>query len=328
MQWHRIHNPETSADWAISTALLPLSWIYGLGWRAYAAVYQLGLKKRRRFETPILGVGNLEVGGSGKTPATIAVARLLAGKSIAISSSAYGSPSSRDASLVEPGLGLNPAEHGDEACLIREELPEVALILGRDRVRAAEIAQDEGFDALILDDGFQHLPLARAADVIMWEGLSRNRRLLPAGPLREPAGGLRRAAAAFSDSGECSYLKTFAYRREYTGLRELLTGQEHPIEWLRGREVNAICAIGKPRPFLDALESLAARLHRSVVLADHDDLQSADIAPGHAWVTTAKDAVKLRGRANVPENVFVLDMRIRFCKEAELSDWLNRTLLP
>ncbi|MGI8924723.1 MAG: tetraacyldisaccharide 4'-kinase [Fimbriimonadales bacterium] len=328
MRWHRIHNPETSADWAISNALLPLSWAYGLGWRAYAAVYQLGLKKRRRFEIPILGIGNLEVGGSGKTPATIAVARLLAGKRIAISSSAYSSPSSRDAAFMGPGAAINPADHGDEACLIREELPDVALILGRDRVRAAEIAQAGRLDALILDDGFQHLPLARTADAIMWKACSRNRRLLPAGPMREPDEGLRRASIAFSQSEDCPVQPKFTYRREYSGLRNMRTGEAHPVDWLHGREVSALCAIGEPKSFLDALESFGALAKTKIVLADHDDLQAVNIPPGSNWVTTAKDAVKLRRRANIHENVFVLDMRIRFCKEAELSDWLNRTLFP
>jgi tetraacyldisaccharide 4'-kinase len=310
-------------DWAVSTALLPFSWLYSLGWRSYAAVYQLGFKKRRQFNTPILGIGNLEVGGSGKTPVTIAVAKLLAGRPFAISASAYGSVSSRGATFVPVGAPMSPDIHGDEPCLIRQKLPETPLILGRDRVRAAEIAEAMKI-ALILDDGFQHLPLARNADIVLWDDGRRNKRTLPAGPLREPVSGLRRASALLKQEGGGA----FAYRRVFPQFTHLASGKKVGWEALRDHPVSALCAIARPDSFFDTLTSGGLKVTHSLALPDHDPLSQVTLDPSATWVVTEKDAVKLLQRDGLPAETYALEMNVQFCDEEALLSWLNAKLFP
>jgi tetraacyldisaccharide 4'-kinase len=320
----RIQYPETAGDWMLSTALLPLSWLYCAGWGAYASVYLLGLKRRRKFAVPILGIGNLEVGGTGKTPVTIAVAKLLSeGRKIAVSASAHGSPSSHDARLVRADDAMNAREHGDEPCLLRKQLPGVDLILGRNRVLAAQIAEGEEYDLLILDDGFQHLPLARTLDTVLWNGDTKNRRLLPAGPFREPASGIRRASGAFSESGDAPEKKTFGFSREYVGLRPICGKEIVPVSFLNGKSVNAACAIARPQAFLGALRDFGAVISRTELLPDHSEFDAVNWSNDAPWIVTAKDAVKLGGNEAV---IYVLEMRVQFCDEEEVRRWLETKL--
>lgn len=286
-------------------------------------VYQLGLKRRRSFDVPVLGIGNLEIGGLGKTPAAIAVANLLRGKKIAVSCNAYGSPSASSARLVAGEI--NAREHGDEACLIRRKSPEVSLILGRDRVRAAEIAAAERFDALILDDGFQHLPLARRRDVVIWNPHTRNRRLLPAGPFREPVSGARRADAFFMDERAATPFKkqVFFFRRVFRSVIDLRTGQRLPAAWLLGRTITAACGIAKPDVFFSELERIGATIEKKIAVLDH---VAPDLgAVRGECVVTEKDAVKLDVRT-LGADVYALEMDIEFCEQEAVVDWLTQTL--
>jgi len=298
---------------------LPLSWLYGLGWRSYAAVYQLGLKKRRRFQIPILGIGNLEVGGTGKTPLTIAIARLFPGKRIAISCNAYGSPSSFDGAFAPSEM--NAALHGDEACLIRSKLPNAVLILGRDRVLAAQLAESVKLDLLILDDGFQHLPLARTVDMAIWNSNTRNRRLLPAGPFREPQSGIKRADGLFVAKEQKG---GFAFRRVFSGVRNIATGERFPTNWLSGQSISAACAIAKPEDFFRQLEAFGANLIRRIALPDHGNFSSVKWDAKDTWLVTEKDAVKIPPA----KSIYALEMDVEFCEQEALTDWLNRKLFP
>jgi tetraacyldisaccharide-1-P 4'-kinase len=175
-----------------------LAGLYALGWRAYAGVYALGLKRRARMPVPVIGVGSLWAGGVGKTPVTIAVARLLqeSGVRVAVLTHGYGGSRYHTGALVDPLQHPDPAEVGDEAAELRLALPDVPIAVGKQRVQMAHAAIARWSpDALVLDDGFQHLPLARALDLVLLPAESPlgNGFCLPAGPLREPQEGVRRA---------------------------------------------------------------------------------------------------------------------------------------
>jgi tetraacyldisaccharide-1-P 4'-kinase len=147
---------------------------------------------------PVIGVGSLWAGGVGKTPVTIAVARLLqeSGVRVAVLTHGYGGSRHRTGALVDPLQHPDPAEVGDEAAELRLALPDVPIAVGKRRVRMAHAAMARWSpDALVLDDGFQHLPLARALDLVLLPAESPlgNGFCLPAGPLREPPEGVRRA---------------------------------------------------------------------------------------------------------------------------------------
>jgi tetraacyldisaccharide 4'-kinase len=178
-----------------------LAWLYTLGWRAYTGVYRLGLKRRVRMPVPVIGIGSLWAGGVGKTPVTIAVARLLqeAGVRVAVLTHGYGGSRYRMGALVDPAQCPDPAAVGDEAAELRLALPDVPIAVGKQRVRMAQAAMARWSpDALVLDDGFQHLPLARTLDLVLLPAESPlgNGYCLPAGPLREPPDGLQRASGA------------------------------------------------------------------------------------------------------------------------------------
>jgi tetraacyldisaccharide 4'-kinase len=178
-----------------------LAWLYTLGWRAYTGVYRLGLKRRVRMPVPVIGIGSLWAGGVGKTPVTIAVARLLqeAGVRVAVLTHGYGGSRYRMGALVDPAQCPDPAAVGDEAAELRLALPDVPIAVGKWRVRMAQSAMARWSpDALVLDDGFQHLPLARTLDLVLLPAESPlgNGYCLPAGPLREPPDGLQRASGA------------------------------------------------------------------------------------------------------------------------------------
>ncbi|MEO7454267.1 MAG: tetraacyldisaccharide 4'-kinase [Fimbriimonadales bacterium] len=324
MPWRRIAYPETPADRIASAALLPLSWLYGLGWRSYEAVYRVGLKRRRSFDLPIVGVGNLTVGGSGKTPVVAELVRLAnkAGISPALSLSGYGSPSASTTTVLLPADTVDAGKHGDEPAEIRRRLPSTPLIIGRDRVAAAEAASD--FECLILDDGFQHLPLARKADLVLWDDDAPNKRLLPAGPLREPNSGIRRATAvATPNRAPAGYGgNVFHFEREYLHLRDIATDETLPLAWLRGKQVDALCAIARPDRFFAALRELGADVRTARALGDHDPIeatQSSDVPT----IVTEKDATKI---AATPGQFFSLVMRIRFTEEEAVVAWLTKNL--
>lgn len=317
----------------VSALLLPFSCLYGFGWVCYESIYRLGLKKRIQIPgLQIIGVGNLEVGGMGKTPVAIEIARLMieTGKRIAVSASAYGSPASVGASMAPDGR-LSPAKHGDEATLIRQALPNVPLILGRDRVRAAELAKESGMEALILDDGYQHLPLGRDADLLLWNSCVRNRRCLPSGPMREPQGGIRRADAFVgSDSvglpgGDSRPF--FRFQRQFTGLVSVFSEETVPISWIEGRKVDALCAIGRPGQFRESLIELGASIERFDFLGDHNSLQALpngfELGSELPCIVTEKDAVKIRESSHRSSRFWALQMRVQFTDSKEILRWLQ-----
>jgi tetraacyldisaccharide 4'-kinase len=175
-----------------------LARLYTLGWRAYAGIYALGLKRRAQIPIPVIGVGSLWAGGVGKTPVTIAVARLLqeSGVRVAVLTHGYGGSRYRTGALIDPLQHPDPTEVGDEAAELRLALPDVPIAVGKWRVQMAQAAIARWSpDALVLDDGFQHLPLARALDLVLLPAESPlgNGFCLPAGPLRETPEGVRRA---------------------------------------------------------------------------------------------------------------------------------------
>ena len=218
-------------------ALSPLSLIYAIGWEAYLGVYRLGLKRAKEPHRPVVCVGNLVSGGSGKTPATLHVAQVLAdlGHSVVLSASGYGSPGSEAATLIPEGP-LDPSEWGDEPALYRELLPAVPIIVGRRRVLAAEICAREFPDAvLLMDDGFQHLPLRKHLSMILDSPEPENRMCLPAGPYREPRWNRRRADLVLPGQ----------FRMEEQSIRidRRLSGQAVALP----SAASFLCALGQPR---------------------------------------------------------------------------------
>jgi tetraacyldisaccharide 4'-kinase len=293
-------------------ALLPLSGVYALGMAGYRAMYRLGIKRAQKPHKKIVCVGNLVAGGSGKTPVTIHIAQNLCdlGFKVVLGCSGYGSPRSEAASLAPDGA-LNSAEWGDEPSEIRDALPWVPIIVGRRRVLAAEICARHFPDSILLmDDGFQHLPLAKDITIVLDRGVHGDRLPFPAGPCRET-----RLLA-----NPTLYLPSEKFGIKYSDLE--LT---EPL--LPGARINLLCAIAKPNNFMRSLTDLGLTPVVSRLLADHDPLTDANLFKCenvYPWVVTAKDWVKLRNRKDLDHVKIIIARRTAIIEpHEEFREWLK-----
>ncbi|MHB8636434.1 MAG: tetraacyldisaccharide 4'-kinase [Fimbriimonadaceae bacterium] len=300
--------------------LTPASWLYALGWESYASIYRLGLKWAEEAHRPVVCIGNLVVGGAGKTPATIATARVLTemGKHVVISASGYGSPRSAGASIAPSGP-LLAAEWGDEPAMIRWLMPDTPLIIGRRRVLAAELATQQFPDAvLLMDDGFQHLPLRKHVTVLLDADPPPNAKCLPAGPYREPRRNRNKADLVLGDQ--------FKFVRQPLGFIDTTGRQASPPN-----EAVMLCAIGAPEPFAQALQAAGIRLASQLRRPDHDPLTAGNLFDGldrnTALVVTAKDWVKLKVRPDLADRRILIALQdAQVEPAAEFKLWLAERL--
>ena len=301
------------------TVLTPASWLYALGWQSYLAIYRFGLKKAKKPHSPVVCVGNLVSGGSGKTPVTLHLVSVLRelGYEVAVSCSGYGSPAS-EAARVAPEGPLLASEWGDEAALFRWLLPDLPLIVGRRRVLAAQLCHERFPGALLLmDDGFQHLPLAKDFSLVLDPLRPVNTRCLPAGPYREPRGNRKRADLVLP--GEFRI-------EEEPGLLVDPAGEARQVD-----ECALLCALGQPQKVVATLAAMGVRVAEQFLLPDHDPLTAgtlvAGLPKGRPVAVTVKDWVKLRERADVGERDFlILKHSVRIEPRNEFAAWLKRRL--
>jgi tetraacyldisaccharide 4'-kinase len=289
----------------LSAAALPYGWAARLrNW-----LYDRGWKAACRALVPVVSVGNLTLGGTGKTPCVEHIARWYRdrGRRVAVLSRGYGSRGGRN----------------DEALVLEENLPDVPHLQGANRAALARAAVEElESEVLVLDDGFQHRSLARDLDVVLIDATNPwgHGRLFPRGLLREPSGGLRRADLVLltrCDQVPEEMRETLRARvnRLAPGVplaetvhrpQELLdaTGESTPLSVLAGRPVAAFCGLGNPVAFRQTLAGLGAEPIAFRVFADHHAYTRDDVEDLRAWVrvfpadtvvvTTQKDLVKLR----------------------------------
>lgn len=273
------------------------------------ALYDRGLLPKARLTVPVVSVGNLSAGGTGKTPMVAWVARELAQRG-------------RRVGLLSRGYGARAGEGNDEAALLAELLPGVPHVQDKDRARGGHaLVQQHAVDAVVLDDGFQHRRLHRELDLVLLDatrpwGLAGRRDddapLLPRGLLREPPCALARADAIVltradqARDAELSELRRAVERHApgkplalaaHTPARLVsLDGEREELKALHGREVDVASGIGHPAAFEATLASLGARVRERRRFSDHHAFSAADLdGLGSRWlVVSAKDAVKLR----------------------------------
>lgn len=289
---------ERHAQW-FSLLLLPLSWLFGAIAGVRRAAYRRGWSKSFRVSRPVIVVGNITVGGTGKTPLTIWLAERLRsrGVEVGIVLRGYGGASTQWPRDV---TGATSAEEvGDEAVLLARRTGAI-VVAGPDRVAAANRAIERGAQVIVCDDGLQHYRLARDLEIAVVDerrGLG-NRRLLPAGPLREPASRLdsvavkvltRRARAESSNTIVNAVVTTPVLGDAIS----LATGARRALQDFVGARVHAIAGIGNPQAFFDALAGLGLTVDAHP-LPDHARLTEADIAfaDDAPVLMTEKDAVK------------------------------------
>lgn len=306
--------------------LLPLTPLYAVAVRTRAAAYERGLCLRRRLPVPVVSVGNLVLGGAGKTPTTVALVRDLIrrGRRPAVLTRGWGRTTADPLVLVGPDPGYRPQQAGDEPLELALRLPGVPVVVDGDRRRGGEEAIRRGADVLLLDDGFQHLGLARDLDLVVvdagdpWGG----GRLPPRGRLREPLSALGRASAVLVTKVPSPHQEAVAaiakeVHRHAPGLPVLAARLEavrmrtpdgvESIGTLAGGKVLAFAGVGRPAGFFQLLEEAGAEVvarrsfpdHHLYTAAEVDELTQTAAAAGARLVTTGKDAVKLPPRAPV-----------------------------
>jgi tetraacyldisaccharide 4'-kinase len=313
--------------------LAPLLPLYAAGVALRDVQIRNGWKPLRRLNWPVISVGNLSAGGTGKTPLTIALARLLKnnGFHVDVLSRGYGREG-RDASVVRPNGSA--AEFGDEPILIAREA-EVSVYVAPERYDAGILAEAEddlgGQRVHILDDGFQHRQLARNVDILILNRADLRDTLLPAGNLREPLRAMRRANVIAIPADDVQ-LETELRQRFWNGpIWRLQRQMEVPT--IQGT-VTAFCGIARPEQFFRGLETAGLLLATQTVFRDHHGYTAADVlgliaaaraAGASALITTQKDRVRLGTlAATFPQELPLTAAQLRTEIEDETSavEWL------
>jgi tetraacyldisaccharide 4'-kinase len=290
---------DREAQW-LAFLLLPLSWLFGCVVACRRAAYRFGLLRRVRVARPVVVIGNVTVGGTGKTPFTIWLATQLQarGVRVGIVLRGYGGNSSHWPRDVSSDAA--PEEVGDEAVLLAKRTGAI-VVAGPDRVAAAQRAIECGAGIVLSDDGLQHYRLARDREVVVIDGRRGvgNRQLLPAGPLREPVSRLAQAdlrVVSWRDGSPRPITPVAATIQACARLAEataLVSGETRPLEAFKGTRVHAVAAIGHPQQFFAALQQLGIEVAPHP-LPDHARLTASDIrfADDLPVLMTEKDAVK------------------------------------
>lgn len=334
---------------ATRIGLTPFSLLFSLASRCRGLLYDAGWLPAERVPLPVLSVGNLRVGGSGKTPMVLwLVERLRAcGVRPVVAMRGYGashgrSPTWLDTGKGESGLAATAAtafgfravgpegawgEPGvsDEALLValRGEVP---VAIAKDRVLSARAASAAGADVVVLDDGFQHRRLRRDLDIVLTRGSERDEKVLPAGPLREPWRALRRADVVLAPEEIAN-----------VGVALVGTARARPVGWVdrvaadaplttveswRGREAVAVAGIARPDRFFEMLADCGVRVRQHRHFPDHHRYTAEDwselrrLAQAGEWIaTTEKDLVKLRALA--PDDARLSALRVDMVVDRE-----------
>ena len=292
--------------------LAPLGAIFGGAASLRAELYRRGVLARARLGSPVISVGNLAVGGRGKTPLVELAATLLrdAGKRVVVLSRGYGGAFRGEALVV--GDGTSVGEAGDEPVMLARALPGVLVAVGRDRVRAGRsIEMTFGPRVFVLDDGFQHLRLRRDLDIVCVDAADLRARPLPAGSLRERPSALSRAdLIAVSGEDEDEAGAAAASLAQRFGPARVLRVRRHPVGFfdLAGAPAPAparaflLTGIARPERVAADLVAQGTAIAGQAAFADHHPFRAEEIESvlrqavttgADAIVTTAKDAVRL-----------------------------------
>jgi tetraacyldisaccharide 4'-kinase len=320
--------------------LFPLAPFYRLALAFRELRLRAGFEPVRRLRFPVVSIGNLSTGGSGKTPLTIALAKALTGRGLRVDvlSRGYGRQSQLATRVNPEGIA---EEFGDEPLLIAREA-RVPVYVATQRYDAGHLAEGAFVDSShpavhLLDDGFQHRQLARAVDILLLDRRDWQDSLLPAGNLREPLKAARRAsviAIPADDPGLEGDLRTWGWQGLVWHLRRKME-----IPAVDG-PVAAFCGIARPEQFFAGLESAGLHLAVRVAFADHHRYTVRDLdrlaassraARATALVTTEKDLVRL-GKLAFADSKSMPLVAARLSVEIENLDaavfWLTDQLAP
>jgi len=344
---HYAHRPTLPVRLARLLFWLPAQ-LYALILTARRRLYLAGLLPSRAVDVPLIAVGNLTTGGTGKTPVTLMLAEHLhaKGRRIGILTRGYRSAAEKQGAVIT-GRNATPFDLslvGDEAALMAQRLPDCVIGVGADRIAQAQtLIRNHQVDCLILDDGFQHLRLKRTLNIVVVDatrgfgyGLC-----LPAGPLRERMSALRAADVVLLTKIEdatneqievltariaqsVSREAIFRMQTQVTAVRDLATGASIGI---RDRRLWLFSGIGNPEFFAETVRRQGGTPAGQTIFRDHHVFTDQDVAAlrvarvgGQAelLVTTAKDAARLRPQAWAPGECAVIEIAFDFAERADI----------
>ncbi|MDR2861416.1 MAG: tetraacyldisaccharide 4'-kinase [Syntrophobacterales bacterium] len=330
----------------LELALRGASCLYALSIKVRNCLYDKKVFPQKRLSCKVISVGNIVVGGTGKTPMVIYLANLLREKGFrpAVLSRGYMGKSKSPVNIVSDGhrLFMKPDDCGDEPVLISQAAKGIPVLTGSKRFFTGQIALEKfGVNVLILDDGFQHRQLARDIDIVLLQGEAPlgNGCLLPAGPLRESSRALNRADLIFyvGDNHQNHVESKPAFQVFHKGdvLLNGATQQEYALDHLRGRRICAFAGIGSPERFQKTLTDAGAQIVFFASFPDHHfytheeirNLQKRAAEENvEMIVTTEKDGVKLKPFHLFLEKIHFLRVSMAFVSEEEkfISSLLDR----
>jgi tetraacyldisaccharide 4'-kinase len=338
--------------------------VYCIGLKTYLLPYHLGIRKRTRLPCPVICVGNLTTGGTGKTPLTQTLCRLLREQErrVVILSRGYGGEHEYGCAVVSDGRNilLTAGEAGDEAYLLAMTLPDVPVVVGKDRRVTGRLAVEQFRpDVIVLDDGLQFWQLHRDLDIVLLNACEPfdNGWTFPRGLLREPPSHLNRAGiVVLTRARQAGLAQIRSVRAQVerlaphrpiftadlspTGLRALTGKTDYTLDWLNGKRVAALSALGNPASFESMLGELGGILAARFRFRDHQAITPAEVervfieacaAGAQAVIVTEKDAVKM-APGNTPLPLLALQAAMQVEEEAvfcaAILQYMAQTIPP
>ncbi len=327
--------------------LLPLKLLYAWAVRVRNFFFDHGLARVKKLERPVISVGNLAMGGSGKTPICAELATLLAerGQKVAVLSRGYGRDHPKQCLEVKPDGDWRRC--GDEPLLIARRVPRARVFVGPDRYAAATLARDWGPDVYLLDDGFQHRQLHRDLDLVLIDVSQPPPGLLSRGLYREGWSALKRAhavlltrcppqrhAAWFERRIHAAHSGLPIDRLDFSpsALTILPEDARQPLSALKGRKIGAWAGIARPEAFFETLRGLGAEIVVSLPLKDHQPIDEASLNMlsraalengADLLVTTEKDAVKLAKNRKFDIVIGYLSIEVRWREKNRIIEILE-----
>lgn len=355
----------TGAVAALLAFLKGVSFIFAAVVAVRYLLYKTGLLRRYPLGIQVISIGNVTAGGTGKTPVTEIFARTLAaeGRKVAILSRGYRRKEAPFwqrlfTEVVEPPLVVSDGKRvlldsetgGDEPYMLASNLPGVAVVVDRNRVKAGRYAIKRlGCDTIILDDGFQYQKLKHSIEVVLVDSTNPfgNGNMLPRGILREPARHLKRADIIFLTKcrGDVSAVREEIRKYNKTAeivecnhtpkvLKDVWSREEYPLSWLKGKTTCTLSGIASPKGFENSLRHLGAKVVWCERYADHHRYASSEILyalnrsadmGADALVTTEKDAVRFPRFETSPVRCLYLRIAIEILNGAEnFTSIINR----
>ncbi len=348
VNWQRIWDDDGNIPLTIITHILSYFYLGVVTLRN--RFYDRGLLKEVKLPCPVISVGNITVGGTGKTPCVIMLAQMLKknGFRPAVISRGYGGRSTNPVNVVSNGeaILLDSETAGDEPFLMADVLKGIPVITGAERKVTGKAAIEKyGADVIICDDAMQHRQIFRDINLILWdsEGLKGNYHVLPRGKLREPVEEIRRASAMLFTRADAD-VKPDAKIEEIIHAckipvfisshhpEAIISGDERiqkPVSELSGKKVYAFCGIANPASFEKTLLAAGAKLSALECFPDHhgyDEKEIEKIKTGFFesgadyLLTTQKDAVRLRNYPGFLKMLFSLRIKLEIKPSADLFD--------